>query len=467
MPILLSELNAMIQATVEQKFRGQSFDVIAEIGQVTIKRDKQQAHIGLVEKSESPGKFKARLEAKLWRNLILIDQFEKATGQPLKAGLQVLFKLSVQYHQEYGISAQVLHIDPSYTIGALAQEKEKTVQKLLIKHPDKLKMVDGNLKSHNQSLPLPLIIQRIALITAKGAEGGIDFLDELIKNRQGYTFSIAPFFAVMQGETAAESIKQAIVQVFLAQEKFDVIVIVRGGGAALDLHAFDQFSLVEAILKCPIPIFTGIGHTRNISLTDQVAHGAYKSPTKVAEVILHHQENSESFALGNWQRIQQRVPARIQEKTKSINSLQLTTTAAAQGLLSSARSDLQSLQVNIQTDALDLIRQAQTDAQQWWKDISKSIPKNVQLQNTGIAQYWKTIAKQGAEKISREDLAVKNMTQFIEAHSPQKWLNRGFGILKQQGKTISSLTQLHSDTPLVIQMKDGQITTQIQDIQND
>ncbi|MEN9333945.1 MAG: Exonuclease large subunit, partial [Bacteroidota bacterium] len=165
--------------------------------------------------------------------------------------------------------------------------------------------------------------------------------------------------------------------------------------------------------------------------------------------------------------IQKLLPIRIQEKTKSINSLQLTTTASAQGRLSAAKSDLQSLQVNLQTDALGLIRQAQTDAQQCWKDISKSIPKNVQLQNTGIAQYWKTIVKQGAEKVTREELAVKNMTQFVEAHSPQKWLNRGFGILKQKGKTISSLTQLHADTPLVIQMKDGQITTQIQDIQND
>lgn len=229
----------------------------------------------------------------------------------------------------------------------------------------------------------------------------------------------------------------------------------------------DQLSLVEAILKCPIPIFTGIGHTRNVSLTDQVAHGAYKSPTKVAEVILHHQENAESIALGNWQSIQQRVSLRIQEKTKNINSMQLTTTASAQGRLSAAKSDLQNLQVNIQTDSLDLIRQAQTDAQQWWKDISKSIPKNVQLQNTGIAQYWRTIAKQGAEKVAREELAVKNITQFVEAHSPQKWLNRGFGILKQQGKTISSLTQLQTDTPLVIQLKDGQITTQIQDIQHD
>jgi exodeoxyribonuclease VII large subunit len=467
MPILLSELNALIQATVEQKFRGQSFDVIAEIGQVTIKKDKQQAHIGLVEKSELPGKFKARLEAKLWRNLNLIDQFEQATGQPLKAGLQVLFKLSIQFHPEYGISAQVLHIDPNYTIGALAQEKEKTIQKLLLKHPDKIRLVNGELKSHNQSLSLPLIIQRIALITAKGAEGGIDFLDELIKNRHGYTFHVVPFFAVMQGETAAESIKQAIVQVFLSQEKFDVIVVVRGGGAALDLHAFDQMALVEAILKCPIPIFTGIGHTRNVSLTDQVANGAFKSPTKVAEVILHHQENAESIMLEHWQNIQQSVPSMLINKKQSINSLQLTATASAQGRLSAAKSDLQNLQVVIQSDAQNLVRQAQSGALQQWKDILKAVPKNLHSQNGLIVQQWKQISKDGSENMSKKELALKNITQFVEAHSPKKWLNRGFGILKQQGKTISSLDQLQPETPLVIEMKDGTITTLIQNIDHD
>ncbi len=467
MPILLSELNAMIQATVEQKFRGHTFDVIAEIGQVNIKPDKQQAHIGLVEKSELPGKFKARLEAKLWRNLYLIDQFEQATGQELKAGIQVLFKLSIQFHPEYGVSAQVLHIDPNYTIGALAQEKEKTIQRLLLKHPDKLKMVNGELVSHNHGLKRPFIFKRIALITAKGAEGGIDFLDELIKNRHGYAFDIHPFFAVMQGETAADSIKQAIVQVFLSPQTFDLIVIVRGGGAALDLHAFDQLPLVEAILKCPIPIFTGIGHTRNVSLTDQVANGAFKSPTKVAEVILHHQENAEALTLEYWQKIQKQIPQIFRDKTQIISSLQLTVTASAQGILSSARSNLQHVQVDLQSQAQSVTGQAQSNIQHIWKDLQKTVPRKALLQDEALKRIWKDLSKASQLRIEKSGIDIKNKMQFIEAHSPKKWLNRGFVILTQQGKTISSIQQLNAQEPLIIQMKDGQIITEIKNTKHD
>jgi exodeoxyribonuclease VII large subunit len=168
--IRLSELTSLIQKSIEQTFRSQIFDVIAEIGQVNIKLEKKQAFFELVEKDVSQNGFKSRLSANLWRKFEVIQEFETVTQQRLRAGMEILFKLQIQFHPVYGLSAEIIHIDPQYTIGALAQAKEKTILQLLAKHPDKVQRIDGQLHSFNQTLSLPLVIKNIALITAQQAE---------------------------------------------------------------------------------------------------------------------------------------------------------------------------------------------------------------------------------------------------------------------------------------------------------
>lgn len=283
----LSELCAIIGDALDNSLAA-SYWVKAEISSLSVKGG--HMYLDLVESDpNAKANTKAKLRATCWSGTqeMLSAYFESETGQPLQVGMSVLVEAEVQFHPVYGLSLSIIGIDPAYTIGDIAQQRQRTITQL---------KADGLLDAQ-QLLPLPTLIRRIAVISSPNAAGYEDFKHQL--DNSGYRFETQLFGAVMQGEAAEKSIIAALdeisnVQCQMSNDKFDCVVIIRGGGAINDLSCFDRYTLCAVCAQFELPILSGIGHTRDISILDMVAHEALKTPTAVAEWLIHRMDNQQS-----------------------------------------------------------------------------------------------------------------------------------------------------------------------------
>lgn len=271
----LSELCAELDQCIQQGLPG-TYWVRAEIAQLT---DKGHCYLELVEKGEK-GMFAAKMRATCWSNTwqLISAYFMQETGKRPEPGMQVLVEVSVGYHPVYGLSLNIQNIDPSFTLGDLARQRQLTLQQL---------EKDGVLEM-NKSLPLPTVIRRIAVVSAEAAAGYGDFCHQLMDNPYNLSFNTQLFPATMQGDQAARSIIAALNAIAENADDFDCVAIIRGGGATTDLTCFDTYELASHCAQFPLPILSGIGHTRDISIVDLVVHSSLKTPTAVAEMIVDH-----------------------------------------------------------------------------------------------------------------------------------------------------------------------------------
>lgn len=270
----LYALNSLIKAELESNM-SPNYWVIAEISEL---RQNQKGHcyMELVEKEHNF--IQAKIRANIWAYTYrtLSQQFINATGSELKPGIKVLFNVSINFHEVYGMSLTINDIDPNFTIGERSRQKEETIRKL---------KAEGYLEL-NKALALPLVPQRIAVISSATAAGYGDFMDQLTNNDQGYNFTIETFNAVMQGNETEASIGKALEKIKASANKFDLIAIIRGGGSQTDLDSFDAYGLAKLIAAAPLPVLTGIGHERDQTIANLVANTSLKTPTAVAEFIV-------------------------------------------------------------------------------------------------------------------------------------------------------------------------------------
>ena len=271
----LSELCALLDESLQQAFPD-SYWVRAEIASLT---DRGHCYLELVEKGDR-GMFAAKMRATCWSNTwqLIAAYFQQETGKRPEPGMQVLVEVRVEYHAVYGLSLNILNIDPAFTLGDLARQRQLTLQRL---------EKDGVLDM-NKSLPLPDVIRRIAVISAEAAAGYGDFCHQLQDNPYRLRFTTELFPAVMQGDGAVRSILAALNAVAERAEDFDCVAIIRGGGATTDLTCFDTYELASHCAQFPLPILSGIGHTRDVSIVDMVVHSSLKTPTAVAEMLIDH-----------------------------------------------------------------------------------------------------------------------------------------------------------------------------------
>lgn len=271
----LFQLNSLIKTELEAAL-SPSYWVIAEISELR-NNVKGHCYMELVEKENNfiQAKMRANIWAYTYRSLS--QQFSQATGSQLKAGIKVLFNVSINFHEVYGMSLTVNDIDPNFTIGEKSREREETIRKL---------REEGYLEL-NKALPLPLVPQKIAIISSKTAAGYGDFMNQINHNSQAYAFKTELFDAVMQGNETETSIGSALEKIKDRKVEFDLIAIIRGGGAQTDLDSFDAYGLAKLIAAAPLPVLTGIGHERDETIADLVANTSLKTPTAVAEFIIN------------------------------------------------------------------------------------------------------------------------------------------------------------------------------------
>ncbi len=275
--ITLLELNGRVRSTLQFEMPD-AYWVQAEISSIS-PSGQGHCYLELVQKDATGRNFLAKAKANIWRGtwLKLKPYFEAQTGETLKVGMKVLLQVTVTFHEVYGYSLVVQDIDPTYTMGDMARRRKEILEQL---------EKDGVI-GLNRELEIPALPQRIAVISSATAAGWGDFRNQLDGNIYGFRFYVKLFPAAMQGDDVERSVISALNAVAMRREEFDVVIIIRGGGAVSELSCFDSYNLAFNIANFPLPVITGIGHERDDTVADVVAHTKVKTPTAAAEFIIN------------------------------------------------------------------------------------------------------------------------------------------------------------------------------------
>jgi exodeoxyribonuclease VII large subunit len=372
----------------------------------------------LVEKDDKNNTPIARASAKCWRQTWQMVQpyFERTTGQPLRAGLKVLVKVYAQFHEAYGFSWIVTDIDPTYTLGDMARRRQEIIRQLK----------EEGVFDLQRELRLPLFAQRIAVISASNAAGYGDFCRQLEDNEYGFRFSVQLFSATMQGELVESSVISALNDVYSqsqqltaqGQQPYDVVVIIRGGGATADLSGFDTLALAENVAQFPLPIITGIGHDRDESILDMVANTHVKTPTAAATLLIDH----------------------LAQTLRRIEEAQNRLTMYIHQRISSYQVRLSNIAVLIPNLALQTVANAHHRI-----DLLESrIPITIERRITN-------------QKHLLEKLNIK-----LQSLDPQILLSRGYSITLKDGRAVRDPQQLKSGDTLETRVEKGTIKSTVQ-----
>lgn len=331
----LSELCQNIEEVLAEEFAS-TYWVRAEVASLSVRG---HCYMELVEKASTKN-IAAKVRATCWQQMygILSPYFEAETGQKLSVGMQVLLEVEVSFHAVYGLSLNIVGIDPTFTLGDMARQRQETIQRLK----------DDGVMDMQSSLEIPSLPRRIAVISSADAAGYGDFCHQLENNSGGFQFRTQLFAAIMQGEQSAKSIIQSLQQIADEIDKWDIVVIVRGGGASTDLRNFDDYELASHCAQFPLPIIAGIGHTRDISIVDMVVHSSMKTPTAAAEWLINAMQQQADRIAELYTRLQRAIQHTINQQHIRIEQLQQTLQFTSKKHLYQLRSQLEMWQKTIE-----------------------------------------------------------------------------------------------------------------------
>lgn len=389
-------------------------------------------YIDLVEKSEFNDQIIAKQRATIWASTyrILVQKFQQATNSSLQAGMKILVEVSVEFHELYGLSLNVKDIDPTYTLGELQRRRLEIIQRLK----------NRGLIDKNKQLPMPRLLQRIAVISSPTAAGYADFVHQLQNNPHGFAYSITLFPAIMQGPQTEESILAALDKIFHSSfltphSSFDIVVIIRGGGATSDLQAFDSELLAERCANFPLPIITGIGHLRDETILDLVAYLNLKTPTAVAEYIISRTLELDMELLSLSERLQKSVILRLEQEKNLLISLSSYIPQHALRLLALSDNKLITLQHRIGLKTADFIAKNRTLLDRRGEQIKVLAPNLLKT------------------KQSQLDI-LQTKLQLLD---PQQLLRKGYSFTTHNGKLVTSITQLAPGDTITTTLADGTV----------
>lgn len=413
--LTLFELNSLVHEVIEDNFDEQYW-VVGELSDVSTPAFGGHFYGELVQKDEESDRIVARARITCWaRNYNMIRlRFQKEAGETLRKGLQVKLLVEVNFHEQYGYSLNVVDIDSTFTLGDLAKRRREILQQL---------EKDGILHD-NQSLPLPRLLKRIAVISSATAAGYGDFCHQLEENDYGFHFDVQLFPAVMQGEQVPESIIAALEEISSSSSgevgrglPFDLVVIIRGGGASSDLSDFDSYELAACIALYPLPVLTGIGHERDETVLDYVAHTKVKTPTAAAAFIIEHQAEEAALLDDLYQRITHSAKEQIQREKQRLEHQRAVLPLLFMGFYQKGENKL-----------------------------------------VLLSQRLSSSAKQSLE---REKHSLQLMQQRLNSLDPRLLLKRGYTITTCGGKLVRSIEGLAEGEVLTTQTNNGDIYSKV------
>ena len=336
--LTLRQLNLMVREAIEMQMPDEYW-VEAELAECRERGG--HCYLELIEKEVTTNTPVAKASAKCWRQTWQMIQpyFERTTGQALRTGMKVLLKVYAQFHEAYGFSWIVTDIDPTYTLGDMARKRQEIIRQLK----------EEGVFDLQRELCIPLFAKRIAVISAAEAAGYGDFCRQLEDNEYGFKFEVTLFPAVMQGEQVESSVVAALNKIYPSISDFDVVVIIRGGGATSDLSGFDTLALAENVAQFPIPIITGIGHDRDESILDMVANTRVKTPTAAAALLIDNLRQVLERINEAQQRITMAINQRLANQKTRLSNLQTLIPVLSQRILSNARHRLELIELKLQS----------------------------------------------------------------------------------------------------------------------
>lgn len=336
--LTLRQLNLMVREAIEMQMPDEYW-VEAELAECRERGG--HCYLELIEKEVTTNTPVAKASAKCWRQTWQMIQpyFERTTGQALRTGMKVLLKVYAQFHEAYGFSWIVTDIDPTYTLGDMARKRQEIIRQLK----------EEGVFDLQRELCIPRFAKRIAVISAAGAAGYGDFCRQLEDNEYGFKFEVTLFPAVMQGEQVESSVVAALNKIYPSISDFDVVVIIRGGGATSDLSGFDTLALAENVAQFPIPIITGIGHDRDESILDMVANTQVKTPTAAAALLIDNLRQVLERINEVQQRITMAINQRLANQKTRLSNLQTLIPVLSQRILSDARHRLELIELKLQS----------------------------------------------------------------------------------------------------------------------
>jgi exodeoxyribonuclease VII large subunit len=438
LPLKLSDLTRQIQQSIQDSFQGRQYWVIADVSNHTFKAETNYHYFELIEKEKSSSRILARIAAKAWGNAAVnLMNFEKATGQKFKSDIQVLVQVAVEYSPAFGLQLSLLDIDTNFTLGQFEQQRNATLQRLLAENPGFIRKEGDFYFTKNSQLPFPAVLQHIAVISSDTSAGYQDFVHTLEHNPFKYLFKVEPYFTKVQGELNARPFLNKLIEVFNSGKNYDVLVIIRGGGAQSDFLIFDNYELSRAVAKFPIPVITGIGHQKNETIVDLMAHSSTKTPTKAAEMLIAHNRGFEEKLLNRQQSLLIKTQQLFSLHSRTLTDLKYQLGRDVLNLIHGHRSNLLSLSGLFLVQP-KMILNDQTNALEKLKIQLKSANRLYFLHKNGQLDHYQSLVK---------------------LMSPENILNKGFAIVKMNGEIISSADQIAEGTALTIQLADAEMET--------
>ena len=427
--ITLFELNNLVREVISSTL-SEEYWVEAELSEVHEVRG--HCYMELIQKELFSNTPVAKASAKCWKNkwTLLREKFEKVTREGLKPGMKVLLKVYADFHEAYGFAWIVTDINPEFTMGDMARKRQEIINTLKREGVFELQ----------KELVLPQFAQRIAVISSENAAGYGDFCHQLADNPQQLKFYTRLFPAVMQGEGVEESIIGALNSINENIEKFDAVVIIRGGGATSDLSGFDTLRLAENVANFPIPIITGIGHDRDESIVDMVAHTKVKTPTAAAALLIDHL----NLVLERLLDAQAELIAAVRHRSE----------------LEQARLVRMSEKIPM---LFSLVKTRQEQRiERHLANITTALNDKLSREHHRLSLIESQLAPTLSQQLTRENYRLQLLQQRLEALNPQRLLQRGYSITLCKGKVVKDAQQLKAGDEIETKLANGKITSIIQ-----
>lgn len=425
--ITLEQLNLRIRSLITCA-ETQNVWITAELSDVSQRGG--HYYMELLQKDNDGRNIIARSRAMIWANRApsIITKFQNNTGQKFSTGIKVMVCVSASMHPVFGLSVVINDINPEFTLGDLMRRRQEILNHL---------QQDGVIND-NRQLQWPAVAQRIAIISAQGAAGYGDFINQLFGNNQHLRFNARLFPAIMQGERSPESIINALNAIACEQDQWDCVVIIRGGGASADLASFEHYELALNIAQFPLPVVIGIGHERDITVLDFVANMRVKTPTAAAQWLISKNADILDF-------LQQTAVNISRSVTERINGCQTQLSHIESIIPSVARIAIERSKNSLQRNMLSL------------SAVSNRIVANsARLDNIAF------MLRNNATSLStRANDSLAATSRLLNALSPQATLNRGYSITRINGKAVTAATQLNPGDVITTQLADGQITSTV------
>lgn len=425
----LLELNALVGEVIDQAFT-RSYWVEAELSE--IRERGGHCYMSLVEKDEGRNTPVAQAQARCWRNrwLMMRPYFERITGQQLHAGMKVMLQVHPQFHALYGFSWIVDDINPEFSLGDMMRHRQEILHQL---------KAEGVIDL-NKQVPLPRFAQRIAVVSSATAAGFGDFQNQLEHNDWGLKFSIHLFPATMQGEQVEQSVIEALNDIYRQMDQFDVVVIIRGGGAVADLSGFDSLLLAENVANFPLPIITGIGHERDESVIDFVSHTRVKTPTAAAAFLIDHLASVYDEICTTQERIARYIDQRMRTEAQRLSTLSTAITS-----LFSLTKVRQEARITALGDRLShAVTQRLHDEQHKMDLLATRLPSPI------------------AQRLLREHHQLDMLAEKVRSLDPQLLLQRGYSMTLHEGKIVKDASLLRPGDHIETLLAQGKVRSTVE-----